>query len=121
VKALRSVRPRLRIKRIRSALYDEAIIDSEPRVLVDVMQQVSSEEAPLRRLQRIGPLLLAHGCQAYLLVADDVAERARERIDDAFAEQEFPALLAVWRSDQPVADLNARLQRLGLHPHPREA
>jgi hypothetical protein len=51
VKALRSVRPRLRIKRIRSALYDEAIIDSEPRVLVDVMQQVSSEEAPLRRLQ----------------------------------------------------------------------
>ena len=43
--------------------------------------------------------------KAYLLVVDAIAERARDRVEDALQNAPFPARLAVWRSDQPARDL----------------
>jgi hypothetical protein len=78
--------------------YDQVL------VVVHVMRDLRNEDAPTRALDRVlaQPELRPHG---YLLVVDAVADRARDRIEDAFAHAPLPALLAVWRSDQPVGDL----------------
>jgi hypothetical protein len=78
--------------------YDQVL------VRVDVMRDLRNEDAPTRALERVltQPKLRPHG---YLLVVDAVADRARGRIEGAFAHAPLPALLAVWRSDQPVGDL----------------
>ena len=73
-------------------------------VLFHVMRDVRNEDAPTRALQRVlaRPKFRPDG---YLLVVDAVADRARDRIEDALARAQLPALLAVWRSDQPIGDL----------------
>ena len=40
-------------------------------------------------------------------VVDAIAEGARDRLELALYGAPFPAMLAVWRSDQPQADLTA--------------
>jgi hypothetical protein len=74
------------------------------RLVVHVMRDLRNEDAPTRALDRVlaEPKLKPDG---YLLVVDAVADRARDRIEDTFAHAPLPALLAVWRSDQPVGDL----------------
>jgi hypothetical protein len=83
-----------------------------PFVVVDVMRELWTEDAPTRALARLLAREPALKPQGYLLVVDAVADRARDRIEDAFARAPLPAVLAVWRSDQPVADLAETLQPL---------
>jgi hypothetical protein len=98
---------------------ERAVIEGEARILVDVMQDVSSEDYPLRRLDfalgyqdwRPGGGG-ARGVDGYLLVVDAVGERARDRIEEAFGRSAFPAVLAVWRSDQPRGHLGEAVDRL---------
>jgi hypothetical protein len=77
--------------------YDQVL------VLFHVMRDVRNEDAPIRALDHVlaQPKFRPDG---YLLVVDAVADRARDRIEDAFAHAQLPALLAVWRSDQPAGD-----------------
>ncbi len=83
--------------------YGEAGSSQILFVVVDVMRELWTEDAALRALDRV--LATEFRPQAYLLVVDAVADRARERIEDAFARAPLAALLAVWRGDQPVDDL----------------
>jgi hypothetical protein len=84
---------------------DRAVVDRKGRIVVDVMQGVWTEDAPLRRLNVVPFFQATQAAEGYLLVADAVGERARDRIESAFAEQDYPARLAVWRSDQPAVHL----------------
>jgi hypothetical protein len=84
---------------------DRAVVDREGRILVDVMQDVWTEDAPVRRLNVVPFFQATQTIDGYLLVSDAVGERARDRIESAFAKQDFPARLAVWRSDQPAVHL----------------
>lgn len=94
-----------------------AVVEGDVHILVDLMQDVSTEDYPLRRVgfasayhYRRGTEL--RGVDGYLLVVDKVAERARDRIEEAFAGSAFPAALAVWRSDQPAAHLGEAVDYL---------
>lgn len=91
---------------------DRAVVEREGRILVDVMQDVWTEDAPLRRLELLPLFIATQTTDGYLLVADAVGERARDRIEKVFAEQEFPARLEVWRSDQPGVHLAQAVERL---------
>jgi hypothetical protein len=84
---------------------DRAVVEKEVRILVDVMQGVWTEDAPLRRLRVVPAFRLTHQVDGYVLVVDVVGERARDRIEAAFSQSELPARLAVWRSDQPAVHL----------------
>jgi hypothetical protein len=92
--------------------YDRAVVEEPNRVLVDVMRNVSTEDAVLSRLALVDQLHAQHGTTGYLLVVDAIGERARDRIEKRFAETTFPAQLAVWRGDQPTEDLGRTLDRL---------
>jgi hypothetical protein len=86
--------------------YERVLVEGSERILVDVMHGVSTEDAPLRRLEvvrtRLAPYYDTGG---YLLVVDAVAERARDRIEEAFRESTLPSLLVVWRGDEPGSPL----------------
>jgi hypothetical protein len=86
--------------------YERAIVERGERILVDVMHDVSTEDGPLRRLDVVRSRLAAsYDTGGYLLVVDAVAERARDRIDEAFDESTLPAELVVWRGDEPGSPL----------------
>lgn len=91
----------------------EKTVEREERILVDVMQDVSTEDAPLRRLDFVRRFLApTHGATGYVLVVDAVGERARDGIGDAFERSDFPSALAVWRSDQPGVHLAQVVEHL---------
>ncbi len=93
--------------------YDRAIVEKTERILVDVMHDVTTEDAPLRRLEVVRRRLAAYyDATGYVLVVDAVAERARDRIDDAFQASDLPAALVVWRSDEPGRHVAEAVERL---------
>lgn len=92
--------------------YERAVVEEPNRVLVDVMRNVSTEDAVLSRLRLVDLLLAKHETKGYLLVIDAIGERARDRVEVRLTEMTFPAQLAVWRSDQPTEDLGRTLDRL---------
>jgi hypothetical protein len=108
LKTLRSKLRAWRVRPLRGEFGNErATLESgDVRVLVDVMQNVSTEDAPVRRLELVRELFIdGQGLDAYLLVVDDVDGRARDRIEAAYGESAFPAALAVWRTDEPGVHL----------------
>ncbi len=60
----------------------------------------------LLRFGRFEPTLRASALACFAVV-DAIAEGARDRLELALYGAPFPAMLAVWRSDQPQADLTA--------------
>jgi hypothetical protein len=106
VSAVRSVRPKLKLKETRAQHgYEEVVIQNEPGVLIDVIEHVWTEDVALARLARVPALLEIHGCAGYLLVTDAVTPAARVRVEQELREAPFPAELIVWRGDQSSADL----------------
>jgi hypothetical protein len=102
--------------------YERALVEGGARILVDVMHDVSTEDAPLRRLEVVRSGLAAqHGAGGYLLVVDAVAERARDRIDQGFEESTLPAELVVWRADEPGTPLAGAVERLAGRVAPARA
>ena len=59
------------------------------------------------RLDRLSGREIVRRPRGYLLVVDAIAEGARDRLELAPYGAPFPAMLAVWGSDQPQADLTA--------------
>lgn len=112
--ALRRRLPDWRMTRLPGEVgYERAIVQKDSRILVDVMHDISTEDAPLRRLELVRARLAAYfGTTGYLLVVDAVAGRARDRIDKAFEESTLPAELVVWRSDEPGSPLADAVERL---------
>jgi hypothetical protein len=118
LRALRANARRAQIRRLPGRHGNErAVVEGDARILVDVMQDVSTEDYPLRRVRfaavymdRRGSEL--RGVDGYLLVVDKVGERARDRIEEAFTSSAFPAALAVWRSDQPAVHLGEAVDGL---------
>lgn len=98
--------------------YGRAIIDQW--VVIDVMRGVWNHDAAVQRLERLGANPTERRPRGYLLVADAVAEGARERIELALSEAPFEAALAVWRVDQRPGDLTAAFDALQerLNPAP---
>jgi hypothetical protein len=93
--------------------YERAIVEKTERILVDVMHDVSTEDAPLRRLGLVRAKLATDWkADGYLLVVDAIAERARDRIDKAVKDSDLPAAFVVWRSDEPGVHLAEAVQRL---------
>jgi hypothetical protein len=90
--------------------YGRAIVDGW--VVVDVMRGVWNHDAAALRLERLASRETVKRPRGYLLVVDAIAEPARERIEAALAEAPFPAVLAVWRSDQRAGDLTDAYERL---------
>ena len=118
--ALRQALPTGQVAEAGTSGYARALLHYEQALVrVDVMRELWTEDAPTRALAR----LLAGELRpdGYLLVVDAVADRARDRIEDAFAHAPLPALLAVWRSDQPVGDLAETLLPLTMELQRRAA
>ena len=112
--ALRRRLPDWKMTRLTGELgYERALVEASERILVDVMHGVSTEDAPLRRLEAVRARLAGYfDASGYLLVVDAVAERARDRIDEAFEKSALSAELVVWRSDEPGAPLADAVERL---------
>ena len=85
--------------------YGRAIVDDW--LIVDVMRDVRNHDAAMLRLDRLAGREIVRRPRGYLLVVDAIAEGARDRLELALYGAPFPAMLAVWRSDQPRADLTA--------------
>jgi hypothetical protein len=83
--------------------YGRAIVDDW--LFVDVMRGVWNHDAAQLRLEQLAARDTVKRPHGYLLVVDAIAEPARERVEAAMDDAPFPAALAVWRSDQRVADL----------------
>jgi hypothetical protein len=90
--------------------YGLALIDAW--LVVDVMPDVRNHDAAVRRIGRLSEKPVERRARGYLLVVDAIAEGARERVERACAEAPFEATLAVWRADQPAADLTAAFDAL---------
>jgi hypothetical protein len=90
--------------------YGRAIVDGW--LVVDVMRGVWNHDAATLRLERLSARETVKRPRGYLLVVDAIAEPARERVEAAMDDAPFPAALAVWRSDQGVADLTDRFGAL---------
>ena len=90
--------------------YGRAIIDES--VFVDVMRGVWNHDGAAQRLERLAARPPERQPRGYLLVVDAIAEGARERIELALSHAPFEGTLAVWRDDQPTADLTAAFDHL---------
>ena len=111
VSAVRTVRPKLKLKETHAQHgYEEVVIQSGPGVLVDVIEQLSTEDVVLARLERVPALLGIHDCAGYVLVTDAVPREARARIEKKLRKAPFAAELIVWRSDQPKIDVRRPLE-----------
>jgi hypothetical protein len=89
------------------------VVDKERgRVLVDVMSEVWTEDAPVRRLRGLKDRPALKRPHGYLLVVDGIADRARDRLEKEFGEVPFAARLLVWRSDEPSAVIRRELDQL---------
>ena len=55
---------------------------------------------------------LTQEVRGYVLVADAVGERARERVESTFGRQGIPSRLVVWRADQPAVRLGQAVEKL---------
>jgi hypothetical protein len=117
--AIRRASPKARIRELKHA-NTMAVDDSGSRVVVDVMSEVWTEDAPLRRIRRLAGLGPPYDF-AYLLVVDGIAERARDRVEEELALAPLAARLVVWRSDESAAPLQEELERLRKEVARREA
>ena len=100
-------------KDVQSSLDNRVVIVDEGLhvVVVDVLSEVWTEDAPVRRLRGLEDS--PHAKQfGYLLVVDGIADRARARVEKEFGEVPFPARLLVWRSDEPPAVIRRELDQL---------
>jgi hypothetical protein len=122
LKALRTRSRGWRARPLRGEQGNErALLEGDVRILVDVMQSVWTEDAPVERLEFVREFFgVGQGVDGYLLVVDAVAGRARDRIEKAFAESPFPARLAVWRPDQPGVHLAQAAEELTKAIEPAE-
>ncbi len=75
----------------------------DDRVIVDVITQLWNHDPVLPRLERICAGPTRHRPAGYLLVVDAIADRARDRLEQALKDAPFPARLAVWRAISPSA------------------
>jgi hypothetical protein len=80
-------------------------------VRVDVMSDVWTEDAPMRRIRELAGRDFPEPF-AYFLVVDGIADRARDRVEQELGEAPFAARLLVWRSDEPSALVREELDRL---------
>lgn len=114
LKALKTEFGRRNVHETRGAHgYDRAIVAQEKgRILVDVMRDVRNEDAPIRRLSMLPFFQLTQEVRGYVLVADAVGERARERVESTFGRQDVPSRLVVWRADQPAVHLGQAVEKL---------
>ena len=97
---------------MRSPLANRNVIVDEGRVVVDVMNEVWTEDAPVRRLRGLEDHRPPAEQFGYLLVVDGIADRARDRVEKEFGEAPFPARLLVWRSDEPPAVIRREFDQL---------
>ena len=81
-------------------------------MIVDVITQLWNHDPVLPRLERICARPDETRPAGYLLVVDAIADRARDRLEQALKDAPFPARLAVWRGDQPERDLIASFDAL---------
>jgi hypothetical protein len=108
--AIRRTSKDMRIRESPNA--DRMVVDDEGRLVrVDVMSEVWTEDAPVRRIRRLEHLDASQPF-GYLLVVDGIADRARDRVEQALGEAPFAARLLVWRSDEPSAPVREELDRL---------
>jgi hypothetical protein len=100
-------------KRVWSSGANTMVVADDGRLIhVDVINEVWTEDAPVRRLRRLEDLPAHKHIDGYLLVVDGIADRARDRVEQEFGEAPFPARLLVWRSDEPPAIIHRELDQL---------
>jgi hypothetical protein len=106
VSALSSELPGLMVRRRRARLIgtdtcvDASLIGTD--ICVDVVREVWTEDALLRRLEHVREAsMFKQRVAGYVLVAAVMGDRARERIEESFAQAPFPAMIVVWHTDEP--------------------
>lgn len=95
-----------------SSTASRIVVEHEQRlVVVDVMSEIWTEDAPVRRIRQLADRnrTTAFG---YLLTVDAIADRARDRVEQELGRAPFPGRLLVWRSDEPRALVREELERL---------
>jgi hypothetical protein len=78
--------------------------------IVDVMRDVWNEDLPIRALAELAERKPHLRPSVYLLVVDAIADAARDQIEKKIERAPFPARLAVWRADAPIAHLAEAVQ-----------